>query len=565
MTDRFPWFARTHDLALTLTGWPSVTGTPGERAFGPRLHDLLSRWPYFRAHPDQLWLGAIPGSDAQNVFALVTGTHPDTVVLSGHYDTVSTAAYGDLQALATKPDPLLGALLTQLDRADLTAAERQARADLQSGDFLPGRGLLDMKAGLAAGLAVLERYAQQPPETRRGHLLFITTPDEEGLSCGARRVAEQLPTVTGTRRLRVRLGLNLDATSAAGDGQDGRAIYLGTVGKLLVGALVVGRSTHAGYPYDGTSAALIAAELVRRVEGHPDLADHAHGETAPPPVCLAMQDDRTQYDVTTPAALWCAFNVLTHRRRPEDVLGQFVTLAQEAADAALRTSADRAQAAGSASATGLAQQRARVLTAADLRALAVKHAGPARVAALEAAVVPGPDPLVVSRRVTQDLVHAAGLHGPLIVLGFASVHYPHTHVEDTPGGEGVRAWVDAQRDRFAEESGHHLAVRPYFAGISDISFLGQAPSPATHAVVTRQTMHPAYCPPRPAHALPFPVLNVGPWGRDYHQTLERVHAPYAFGVLPALLWQLATTPLPSEDAGLEPAGPASTDLDGRVS
>jgi len=30
-------------------------------------------------------------------------------------------------------------------------------------------------------------------------------------------------------------------------------------------------------------------------------------------------------------------------------------------------------------------------------------------------------------------------------------------------------------------------------------------------------------------------VNIGPWGREYHQRHERVHAPYAFTVLPELL------------------------------
>lgn len=32
-----------------------------------------------------------------------------------------------------------------------------------------------------------------------------------------------------------------------------------------------------------------------------------------------------------------------------------------------------------------------------------------------------------------------------------------------------------------------------------------------------------------------PLVNIGPWGREYHQRLERVHAEYAFKTLPDLL------------------------------
>jgi arginine utilization protein RocB len=33
----------------------------------------------------------------------------------------------------------------------------------------------------------------------------------------------------------------------------------------------------------------------------------------------------------------------------------------------------------------------------------------------------------------------------------------------------------------------------------------------------------------------YPCVNIGPWGRDYHHWLERLHAPYAFEVLPKVL------------------------------
>ena len=33
----------------------------------------------------------------------------------------------------------------------------------------------------------------------------------------------------------------------------------------------------------------------------------------------------------------------------------------------------------------------------------------------------------------------------------------------------------------------------------------------------------------------LPTINMGPWGRDYHHWLERLHAPYAFETLPRAL------------------------------
>jgi arginine utilization protein RocB len=36
-----------------------------------------------------------------------------------------------------------------------------------------------------------------------------------------------------------------------------------------------------------------------------------------------------------------------------------------------------------------------------------------------------------------------------------------------------------------------------------------------------------------------PTINLGPWGRDYHQWLERTHVRYTFEHLPELVWRVA--------------------------
>ena len=43
-------------------------------------------------------------------------------------------------------------------------------------------------------------------------------------------------------------------------------------------------------------------------------------------------------------------------------------------------------------------------------------------------------------------------------------------------------------------------------------------------------------PPSPFAGIP--IVNAGPWGRDYHTVLERMHALYAFRVLPDLIAEI---------------------------
>lgn len=544
------WQERTRELAITLTRWPSVTGCVGETAFGGRLEALLRTWPTFAARPDDVWLSpARHGYPAHNVYALVLGRSARTLLLSGHYDTVGTEDYGQWQSLACDPLALSAEVAASLARLSSPGpAEVLTARDLASGDFLMGRGLLDMKGGLAAGLAVLERYAALPFARRPGHLLLVATPDEEGRSSGARAVAHDLPALARGRGLNVVAGVNLDATADTGDGSEGRAVYLGTVGKVLVSALVIGRAAHAAYPFDGLSATLLAAALISRIEAAPELADAAHGEASAPPVCLELRDGKTAYDVTSPGQVWCAFNMLTQGRTPGAVLAQFMAVAQAAASDALAGFAARAAAAHSLNAGVLTGAQAEVLTVGELRARAVARAGEEAVRRAQDGPA-DPNPLADSRRVMTSLVTLAGLSGPAVVLGFGALHYPATHLSDDPHDDTLLEAVRLHASEISHQTGQSLRLRHAFPGISDMSFLGQPADAAGAQVLARHTAHPAHVDPAPPDALRFPVVNIGPWGRDYHQPLERIHVPYSFGAVPELLWRVTHTVL---GAGLPP-------------
>lgn len=316
--------ARAKNLSLLMTRWPSVTGSPDEAAFSERLREHLAETPYFRNHPDQLITVDSHGEPmTQNVVALVRGRGRRTVVLAGHFDTVSIANYGTLAPLACDPEPLTEALLQELRSRPLNGAETKALMDFESGDFIAGRGLLDMKSGLAAGIAALERFTGL--EAPEGNILFVATPDEENRSRGMRSLRNALPEIARRFGLDIVGGINLDASSCERDGEEGRAVYLGSIGKFAPFAFVIGRPTHAGYPFNGTSAHRISAEIVRAMDTVPELSDDAFGERSPPPVCLEARDIRDGYDVTTPDRVWLSFNWLTHRRSPADILGEFRT------------------------------------------------------------------------------------------------------------------------------------------------------------------------------------------------------------------------------------------------
>ena len=86
-----------------------------------------------------------------------------------------------------------------------------------------------------------------------------------------------------------------------------------------------------------------------------------------------------------------------------------------------------------------------------------------------------------------------------------------------------------------------FTTHAFFPGISDLSFLGGQVSEEEQFELMLNTPaggQRAGFDYSAAAGLALPVVNIGPWGRDYHQRNERLYTPYAFEVLPELLWRI---------------------------
>ena len=469
--------ARAKALALMMTRWPSVTGSADEVALPSKLAKAIAF--------DRVWAAPIP-ADAfgrSNLFALKRSSSRHTVVLTGHFDVVSIEDYGALQPLAFEPELLLAASIRRLQA---TGENPLALADFESGEFLPGRGLLDMKAGLAAGLAAMEAYDGEMT------LVFIGVSDEEEKSAGARAAIPQLKQLAADEHLDVKLVINLDAIADTGDGSTGRVVTYGSIGKQLLTALVVGKPTHAGYPENGVNAAYVLAELVREIELAPELAETTGDEVAAAPTTLFAKDLKQGYNVTTPHMACGYWNTMQHRRSGAEVMDIAMMIA---ARAVARVAAK----------TGYA--------------IALK-----RVADLPPADQVWLDPaLSLPDQTLQALCALAkGIDQPTVILGFGSIPYPAVLLRD-----------DALRKATSQAiKPHGLGEVNYFAGISDVSFFGEASGDLSVVAANTPIWGKGFVMP---DAGGFPAINIGPWGRDYHTWLERLHAPYAFEILPRVL------------------------------
>ncbi len=507
------FYDRVAELTLHLAEHPSVNGSQGEADILEDAYGMLSRLPV------QERLRVFRGEDAAGrpafVLAHLKGTGSRCVVQFGHIDTVGVDDYGPLRPLAFKPLALTrriaeGALGPELSR--LAAG----------GDWLFGRGVLDMKAGVAATIAVLEQFAAQ---NAAGHLLVALTSDEEAGSRGIRALTRFLAPYLREERLELAGIINTDATGPrlGRDGPFERFVYSGSVGKLLPCAYVRGVPSHVGEPEAGLDPNFVLAEITRRVVYSQGLSDGVGDERSAVPVSLQARDDKAAYDVQTPLSAVGCYNVLYVSRRPADVLRQFRAIAEDAAQSVRES---LVQAFGGApeipvytfeELTRLAEQRG---LWSDLR--------PSLATGLTGAS--GPAQRIAA---TGRLADAVLGREPAIVLFFGNGLIPKVATQS----HGRRVLNDILTQH-AAVTGNSYRQGRFFPLISDLSFVAASEDWQDAAFAANDPVAAVTAAEAGPSLVADAVYMIGPHGEGAHRVDERLFMPYSFEHVPDLLIRL---------------------------
>lgn len=497
------------EITLRLSEIPSVNGSTGEAEL---VHYLTRRLAKLEAHADgRLRLHRIPSQGdplaRPSLLAHLAGRSSEAVLLLGHSDTVGTADYGDLEPLAVKP-------LELTERVAQGALGEEMARLARSGEWLFGRGVLDMKSGVAAAVALLEEMSQ---EEIPGHLLVAVVPDEEAGSVGARTLGPWLTQYAKESHLNLRAVVCTDFTSArSGDG-GARHVYTGSIGKTLPAVYVQGLPSHVGEPEEGLDPSAVLAAITSAVCYNPLLAEVAEGETAPLPVSLMARDGKERYDVQTSPWASAYFNLFHIHRSAGDSFRLFEKTVREAVATFSRRIGKAARV------TDLP-----VWTFEELVTLAGgrgSQAGESGPPGLEEVA----DTQMRARAIVQQLLCQAGVEGAAAVVYLAAPIIPRV----VSGGH-ARGLVQEAVEAHDKRTGDRTLVERHFPYISDLSFLAMSPDRWDETVrLNSPVPDPGRVPP-PEMA---PLL-VGPYGFGGHRRDERVHIPYSFEQLPILLREL---------------------------
>ncbi|WP_066069212.1 M20/M25/M40 family metallo-hydrolase [Neobacillus soli] len=536
--------SREEVLKLTneLVEVESVVNTIGEIDMANSLYQLIGSLPYFQKNPSYVIKSVTEHDEIEryNVLALVKGTREisnKTVILMGHMDTVGIEDYGKLKEKACFPNELVKALSNE-------SLPNLVKEHLDSGEWHFGRGVLDMKSGVASHLYLLKYYSEHP-EQLAGNLVLLAECDEEDSSHGVLSALGDFKRWRDEHQLDYLALINSDFVAPRFVGDPNRYIYKGTVGKLLPSFFITGSETHAGSCFEGLDPNFLAAELTRQISYNPDLCDESLGETTVPPVSLKQTDFKPTYTIQTALSAYVYFNFFIHSWSPRDVLIKLKDQAELAYSRALSTLEMRHRKYCEQSGQPFSKLpwKTRVIIYEDMQKLLVDQHGEAfseHMDHFKAKLLLDKtlDTRMFAARVVEEEWNWMKDKSPAIILFYSSLYSPR--IEMTGKNEREQNLLMALDGAVEAVQPHYpypIVTRNFFPYVCDMSCIALSDNEEGIRAVTENnpgwgTKH--YVNYEAIRDINVPVVNIGPYGYDAHNRYERMEIQYSAEMVPNL-------------------------------
>ncbi|CAI6324696.1 hypothetical protein NRS6120_20815 [Bacillus subtilis] len=317
---------RVEALTASLVSLSSVNGTVGEGTKADFIKEVITSYPYFQENPSHVWEQAIPNDpyNRKNIFAFIKGhgESRNTVIYHAHLDTVGIEDFGPLKDIAFDCEKLA----EYFSRYEF---DQDVQRDAKSGDWMFGRGSVDMQSGIAVHLANLLHFSENL-ETLPGNVLFMANPDEESQHSGILASISELNWLKKEKQLHYLAAINTDFITPLYDGDQTRYIYTGAAGKLLPCFYIYGREVHVGDTLAGIDPNFISSEITSRLHNNIHLAEKVEGELVLPPSCLYQRDNKESYNVQTAVSTSLYFNCFIYERTAKEMMDLLIEVTEEA-------------------------------------------------------------------------------------------------------------------------------------------------------------------------------------------------------------------------------------------
>ncbi|GKU82004.1 M20/M25/M40 family metallo-hydrolase [Niallia sp. NCCP-28] len=533
------------NLLCSFVQIPSVTDSEAEVYFPDFVIGELSDLEYFQQNPEHLQKH--PTDDGR---FFVTGlvqknqNKKKTVVLVSHFDVVDVEDYGRWKEDAFHPKKL-----TEIFYSQKQYLPKQVQHDIETGNWLFGRGTMDMKCGLSLHMAMMEQACEGVFD---GNILLLTVPDEEVNSMGMRAAVPVLLELAKQYDLEYTAVLNGEPMFMRYPGDQKKYIYTGSIGKILPGFLCYGKETHVGEPFAGLNANYMASLLTDEFELNIELCDKVEEEITPPPTNLIQYGIKEEYSVQIPHRAVTLCNLFILDKKMDEVVSLLKEKATKVAASITESYRKQACAFSKYMPFDVPKLKVTVFTYEELTDYAIKNYGEEKVNNIQFSILHNrgnKDDREATIEIADKLTILCKELAPMIVIFFAPPYYPAISSYQHP----LIKKAVAKIEKYALES-HAVSFEKinYFAGISDLSYAGlQYPVESMKSLTANMPLwDKGYSIPlKEMELLDVPVLNMGPVGFDAHQWTERLDIDYAFitllDMLPVCIHTLLTTEIAS--------------------
>lgn len=524
-------------LTKKMVSISSVNTTRGEKDIGVFIEEYLRAIPYFKEHPNQVIVQQLKDDqlERRNVFALLIGQkdkNNKTIIFHGHTDTVGVEDYGALADYAFDCD----SLEKQLKKIELP---EEVKKDLDSGEYLFGRGACDMKSGDAVFMVLLKDLSEHVDELS-GNILLSLNPVEENLHTGIIEGIEVIEKLKDEYELDYVLAINNDYTCPMYPGDKHHYIYTGVGGKLLPCFYIQGRETHVGQCFEGYDPTSVMAELIKEINLNPEYSDSYEGEYSLPPTLLKSKDLKGWYNVQTAKEALLYFNYFVLNEDVPSITEKLVSAADKAVN---RASADlnnkyKAFCEKSKKEFTQIENSWSVLTYEELYQQAKVQDDSIDEILLEKTrklQEAGVDKREIPISYIRILLAKANIYHPVVVLYYATPYCPHNTLKKDDEAVSKLAKILKEME---EEKGIKYQMDGFFPSLSDSSYLSLDDSMESIDKLKKNFPQMDELYPLPLEQikkLNIKAVDFGVYGKDAHKSTERLHVPYSFGILPELI------------------------------
>ena len=545
-------FEEVKRLTSEMVAIPSINKEPGgESEVAKYIFDYYMNLPYFREHPDRVKLFKTKNDfvDRHSTYAYVKGTKGTsgkTVILIGHLDTVGVDDFGTIKEYAFRTEELPAKLRETFD------LPKEVLDDMESGEYMFGRGALDMKSGVAGHMYII-KYFSEHPEELDGNIIAIAECDEEDNSKGIITALDELVDLKEKEGFEYLACINADYSTNYNPGDENRYIYYGSIGKLLPCFVAFGKEAHVGQAFSALDPNLLIAEITRNMSLNTDLCDIAQGEVAIPPISLKQTDTKVGYTVQTALTAFSYFNFFTHGMNPEEVLLKCKEVAEKSYDNVIEYLNEQYRRFCELSNVEFHSLpwKKRVYTWDEFYNELKATYGDAFTDCIAEYTKklheeePELDMRMFNLRVCEEAWKWCEDKSPAVILFFGSVY--SARIEMTRKTEKERMLLDAVEgavDAVRGESGREIKTRMFYPYISDSSFMAVCdPLSSVKAIETNMPCWGVkyYHDAEKILNINVPVVNIGTFGRDGHMLTERVDMRHTFQNVPNITYETIRT------------------------